>query len=132
MMKVWETESFSLDFQTGELKRVVTEHFFLGVNLEQAYLSLVKTNMPWLRLTGNSYNEKPNMEVETEISEEYESFVSPQEVTQDMTLDDFYDWLDLFSEEVVNEHLEEFKKYKHYTHIPIIEGYIKHKYGSKD
>lgn len=139
-MKVWESESFTLNFKTGELERAVSNNYFRGVNFEQAQLALVKANMPWLRLTGNWFTEgskpkKINKKESTEVDDIidfYEGFIHPKELTKGMSLDDFYDWLDLGNKDDVEAALREFKKVNHDTHVPIIEGYLKNKYGDKN
>ena len=54
-MKLWETEYFAMDFTTGDMKRVIGEFFYEGENMEQAMKALIKSNKPWIRLTGGCY-----------------------------------------------------------------------------
>lgn len=138
-MKVWQSEYFALNFRTGELERAISPHYFEGVNFEQGQLSLVKANMPWLRLTGNWFINKDNAplaltegnssEVD-KLNDFYEGFIDPKELTKDMSVDDFLDWLDISDElEDILATLTKFREAGMEKHIRLIVGHLKHKYG---
>lgn len=138
-MKIWETECFVLNFNTGELTRCITEHYFQGVNFEQAQLSLIRSKSPTLRLTGKWFIDKSQVEKPLEIGSNkeaedlntaYESMIDPRELTKDMSLDDFIDWLDISDElKDVLAALKAFRKASMSEHVKVIIGHLKHKYN---
>lgn len=149
-MKLWETEYFALNFNTGELQRVIGEFFYEGINFEQASLALVKSKQPWLRLTGNWFKkvEKPVADDElknnTPIVEDEPKIEKPKyeinwglldDLTvfiQSMSLDDFLDWLDLQDWAYIQEILLQLKEGKLDAYVKTIEGHLKNKYGESN
>lgn len=138
-MKVWQSEYFALNFQTGELERAISPHFFQGVNFEQAQLSLVRAKLPWLRLTGNWFiNQEDQAKLVTsgentevdELTDFYEGFIDPKELTKDMSVDDFLDWLNISDKlDDILATLKQFKAAGMGKHVRLIIVHLKHKYN---
>jgi hypothetical protein len=51
--KLWETEKFVLNLETGELNRALDRVYIRGINFEDASKNLIRAKFFWLRLTGN-------------------------------------------------------------------------------
>lgn len=130
MMKLWESEHFSLNLLTGEIEKIKSEYCFEGVNFEQGQLALVKSKLPHLRLTGGWY-EKGGETIEKLINV-YEELVDPVELVKYLTDDEFLDWLDEGTEEDVRATLSKFQESKMGKYLGFIIGHLKHKYGSKN
>ena len=141
-MKSWESECVALNFNTGELQKVISPIYFQGVNFEQAQKALVKSNMPCLRLTGNylldeflevipeGQDEQREDSNITQIVDAYDNIIDPKVLTKNMTIDDFIDWLDLASSvEDILAAMKIFKREGFLKHYRLMLGYIRHKYN---
>lgn len=143
-MRLWQTEYFAMNFETGELQKVIGEFLYEGINFEQATLALVKSKQPWLRLTGNWYEKKENYTTEglknnTPIVENEPKYTIDWSLLDDikdfvksMSLDDFLDWLDLQEFVYIQELLEKCREGKLDAYAKTIEGHLKNKYGKSN
>lgn len=129
-MKLWEAEFLALNFVNGTIEKVISTHYFLGVNMEQAQRSLVQAGMPWLRLTGNWFSTQQDA---LNYNQFYEVVKDPHTIVKGMTYDDFNDWLELGTKEDIESAIEAFKEAGGLEdHIKVMEVHIKLKYGDKD
>lgn len=123
-----------LDFSTGEMVEVVSNHAFEGKNLQDAQKSLNASNISYVRLSGREVEVTVNNEKEVEaveqVTDAYESMIDPVSFVSDMTIDEFCDWLQLGSEEDVKATLRAFEKCDLPAHISIIKGHLKSFYGN--
>lgn len=146
MKRLWEAEHFTLDFLSGELRRIKSIIYFEGVNFEQAQSALVNSGITYLRLTGNWFTEKPKapinkalMEVDLVSEEEngtedenvgFLDFITdPTGVCTRFSIDEFCDWLDKFPEKTLIAIRKMCHENKLGSHVKLIDGHLKFKYN---
>lgn len=143
--KVWQSEYFALNFATGEMERAISDMYFEGTNFEQAQLSLVRSNKPWLRLTGNWFidttSNLPEVVAESRDagdirSDLYKEISDPENLVKDMSVDDFLDWLNISDklDDILATQKAFLKSNVDDKFNRLIVGHLKHKYnyGSED
>lgn len=137
-MKLWESEMFVMNLETGVMARQVSQHVFSGVNFEQAQLSLVRSGLKHLQLTGNWFweNQQPMLPAVSDqyddLNKAYEDLIDPVELTNGMTMDEFIDWLNISDNvEDIQATMAAFVKAGLTDHVKVIVGHLKHKYGYK-
>lgn len=138
-MKEWEAEFFALDYSTGDMVKVISQHRFQGINFGEAQRSMVKANMSsWLRLTGNWFAGEANKATVVEDKPEFISEDKPQYninvqgIVDDMDMDGFTDWLTACTEDEVRAILPQFLQGNFREHVKIIKGHLTHYYGDED
>lgn len=129
LMKLWEAEFFAVNFQTGVTERIVSTHYFSGVNFEQAQLSLVRANMPWLRLTGNWFSD---LQAINDYNNFYEIVKDPKNIVEGMDYDDFMDWLELGDKDDIEAAIVEFEKAGLTEHVKVMKAHLKINYGESE
>jgi|GEM_PF-6166835 len=127
--KLWESEFWAINFATGKAESVRSEHYFLGVNLEQAQLALLQSGMTWLRLTGTWFN---NQQTAQNHNEFYELVKNPKNIVDGMDFDQFLDWLELGNEDDVRAALKEFEDAGLEEHVKVMKVHLKLRYGNKE
>tara|TARA_R100000541_G_scaffold57994_1_gene68622 strand:+ start:179 stop:607 length:429 start_codon:yes stop_codon:yes gene_type:complete len=128
-IKLWEAEFLAVNFETGVVEKIISTNYFQGVNFEDACSSLNKSKMPWLRLTGNWFKDT---EAAVDNVEFYEKLTQPSVLTDEMSYDDFLDWLELGTEDDVKSAMEAFIKDGLDEHVKIMKLHLKMKYGKKE
>lgn len=126
--KLWETEYWAINFASGKIEGVISAHYIRAVNLEQAVSALAGMNMPWLRVNGNWYM---NEQTAVNHNEFYEKLSKPSVLTEDMSFDEFLDWLDLGTESDVRAAIAAFEKDGLTEHVKVMKVHLKLKYGNK-
>lgn len=126
--KLWETEYWVINFATGTMERVISDEYVPAMNAQQAAEKLVASGKPWLRLTGQWFNQKQEV---IDHNEFYEKLSTPSVLTEDMNFDEFLDWLDLGTEEDVQAAIKAFEKDGLDEHVKVMKVHLKLKYGKK-
>lgn len=129
-MKVWETKIIAIDRNTGELTEFISSHYIEAPDFYQANVRVVQTGLPYLYLTGSWYNSFQDVENHQKI---LRGIKDPKAFVEDITADEFYDWLSLGDREDLDDILEAFKKIEGLEeYVSMIEGYRSYKYPKND
>lgn len=125
MNKYWELYYRAINFETGVLETFTSEHYIEAINFEDAHLKLKESNLVYLQLTGRHYDDATTVKNEINF---YEHLTKPSEIVNNMSLDEFLDWLSLGTEKDCDAALKAFEEEGLTNHVKIIKGYIKHKF----
>lgn len=129
MMVLWETEFFALSVITGEVES------FRGVYIKadtivNAMLTVRNMELDYLQLTGNWFTDIEAVGMNEEF---YKKLTSPKNIVENMSFDEFADWLDLAlgKDDLIAAKREFEKEGGLDEHIKIINIYIE-KYDEKN
>lgn len=127
--KLWETEYWAINFNSGTLEKYISKEYVPAINVQQAAERLSRTGEGQLRLTGRWFRNEQRV---SDYNEFYEKLSKPKTLTEDMSYDEFCDWLELGTEEDVKSAIKAFKEDGLDSHVEVMELHLKQKYGNKD
>lgn len=128
--KLWELEYWAMNFVTGTLESIISDEYVSAVNAQHAAEKLTTIGKPWLRLTGNWFNDVPSVQNHNAF---YEKLTQPSTLVEDMTYNEFMDWLELSDcKEDIQSAIEAFEVDGLTEHVKIMKIYLKDKYGDEE
>lgn len=127
--KLWETEFWAINYRTGTLEKYISDEYVPAINAQQACEKLVAFGQFHLRLTGRWFASQQRVENHNEF---YEKLSQPSVLTEDMSYDEFCDWLELGTEDDIRAAIKAFKQDGLDEHVEVMELHLKMKYGKKN